>query len=107
MSRQNQILLLGVSALIAVVIGARGCGHYGEVNLATFGHAKALYSICNRRDIARLEASEAMIDEAETSAEISSKEAGYLREIVAAAQAQNWQEAQSMARSLMADQAGR
>lgn len=107
MSRQHQCILAGVFVLVAVVIGARGCGHYGEVNVATFRHAKALYSVCNRRDVARLETCAKMIAEAETSAEISSNEASYLREIVATAQVEEWQEAQVMARQLMADQAGR
>lgn len=107
MFRQTPILLVSVLLLAVVAVCVRGCGHYGEVNAKTFGHAKALYSICNRRDAEWLDASEGMIAESESSAEISSKEAGYLREIIATARAEDWQEAQQMARQLMSDQADR
>lgn len=92
-------------ATLSCLIG--GCGHYPEVSATTYEHAKALYAVCNRRDAARLDVCEEMIDDAVAENQVSSSEAGYLREIVATARNAKWAEAQAMARQLMADQVNR
>lgn len=96
---------MSVVLIVAVIVGIRGCSGYGEVNQLTFQHAKALYAACNSRQQQRLNACAALISEAESSGQISATEAGYLRDIVAIAKAEKWEEAQAMARQLMTDQA--
>ena len=77
----------GIVVLLMLVVGARGCGHYGEVNSTTYEYGKALYSVCNRRDAERLEKVAAMIDSAMENGKISKTEARSLQGIVNEARA--------------------
>lgn len=105
MSSNKRLLIVGACLLVTIVLGTRGCGRYGEVNALTFAHAKALYAACNTRQPQRLDVCVATIDAAESTRQISATEAGFLREIIANGKAEKWEEAQVMARQLMADQA--
>ena len=105
MNSNVRIGAISVALVVAVIVGIRGCSGYGEVNQLTYQHAKALYAACNSRQQERLDACAALISEAESSEQISSTEAGYLREIIEVARAEKWEEAQAMARELMTDQA--
>ncbi|MEZ6128662.1 MAG: hypothetical protein R3C59_08255 [Planctomycetaceae bacterium] len=107
MSRPTGLLIVLVCVLFGTLLSVRGCQRYGKVSDAAFAHAKALYSVCNRRDSSRLESCSQLIISAETSGELSSAEAGYLRAIIAAAQADDWATAQADARRMMAEQSGR
>ena len=64
MSPQTKFLGAGAALLVSFVFFVRGCGQYAEVNEVTYEHAKALYSVCNRRDSERLEVCETLIVEA-------------------------------------------
>ena len=103
----NRILMSSAAVLVVIVIAVQGCGRYGRVNASTFEHAKALYAACNSRQPRRLQACAALIDEAESAQQISTTEVRYLRDIIATAQAERWEDAQAMVRQLMVDQAGR
>ncbi len=98
------MILSGGIFLILLVFFMRGCGRYGEVNKATFSHAKALFSVCNRKDTERLELCATMIQEAATEGQISATEASYLSGIIAKAREDDWTEALAMSRQLMTDQ---
>jgi PBP1b-binding outer membrane lipoprotein LpoB len=102
----NQVVwgIGGIAVLLMLVVGVRGCGHYGEVNSTTYEYGKALYSVCNRRDAERLEKVAAMIDSAMQKGEISKTEAGWLREIVDEARGTEWEKAMVMSRQLLSDQ---
>jgi len=99
---KNAVILLAL--LVAIIVGTRGCGRYGEVSQLTFKHAKGLYGACNSRQHDRLKACATMVSEAESSHQISATEAGYLRDIIAVGNAEKWEDAQAMARQLMTDQ---
>ncbi len=101
----NRSVLVSLAVLAAVLMSVRGCNSYGEVNILTFEHAKALYAACNSKQPERLEACAVMIAEAQSSEQISGREAGYLQDIVETGQAGEWEDAQAMARQLMSDQA--
>ncbi len=104
----NRLLsLAGVTLLVVIVFAMRGCDRYGKINELSFAHAKALYAACNSREPERLQACATLVAEAESSQQISKTEARYLRDIIAAGQAERWTDAQAMARQLMTDQAGR
>ena len=103
MSQQAKITI-GVLGLCVVGFLCRGCGHYPKVSPTTYALAKALYSVCNREDNSRLTMTIQMVQEAEDSEKISSKEAVYLREIISTAQSGDWSAAEQMARDLMRDQ---
>ena len=104
MSHQAKLLLLGSVTLAAIVFFVQGCGQYGKVNEATYEYAKALYSICNRRDSERLEQCANMIYEAAEKEELSGTEASYLTGIIEAARNEDWKESLVMSRQLMVDQ---
>ncbi|MFY9252745.1 MAG: hypothetical protein WAO83_04795 [Fuerstiella sp.] len=105
MSTNKRLLIAGAGLLVTIVLGTRGCSQYGEVNALTFAHAKGLYAACNTRQPQRLDVCAAMIDTAESTQQMSATEAGFLREIIAKGKSEKWEEAQVMARKLMADQA--
>lgn len=104
MIHQTKLILAGLLLLVAIAFGARGCGHYSTVNEVTYEHAKALYSVCNRQDIQRLQTCAEMIAKAEQDDQISSTEAAYLNEIIEVARNEQWEESLAMSRQLMVDQ---
>ena len=97
-------VLIGVAVLL--VLGGlfyfnRG---YGEVSPKTYEYATALFSICNRKDEARLEKISEMINESVASEEVSETEAGWLLAIVDEAKSGEWESALEDSRNLMEDQ---
>lgn len=103
----GQVIIVGAACFIVAAFGIQGCRSYGEVNEVTFAHATALYSACNQESSERIEACAKLLEAAESSNSVSSKEASYLEGIITAGREGRWQEAQAMARELMTDQAGR
>ena len=81
-----------------------GCGGYDEISPQAYEYSKALYSICNRSDQARLEQFAAQLASAEEKQELTSTEAAWLNNIVATAQSGDWPSATKEARQLMEDQ---
>jgi hypothetical protein len=97
-------------ALAALVFGAlilvlmfwnRG---YGELSPKGYEYAKALYSICNRQDEARLEEIAKMLSEARANGDVSQRESDWLHEAIAVAQSGEWEEANLLARRMLEDQ---
>ena len=81
-----------------------GCRKYGDISPKAYEIAKALYSVCNRKDESGLDRITQLADEAATAGEISEDEQGYLLEIVATARAGDWESAMADARTMMSDQ---
>ena len=104
MPHQTKLLLAGFLLLAAFVFFVQGCSQYGKVNEVTYEHAKALYSVCNRRDSQRLEVCANMIAEAAANHELSRTETSYLTGIIEAARNDQWKESLAMSRQLMVDQ---
>lgn len=104
MSHKIRLLFVGLLLLAATVFFVQGCGRYETVNAATYEHAKALYSVCNRRDRQRLEVCANMIAEAAANDELSRTERSYLTAIIEAARKNLWKESLAMSRQLMVDQ---
>lgn len=105
MSENNKlVLLVGLIAVLAVIFTVRGCGGYGEVGTEAYEYAKALYSICNRRDTKRLEQFSDSLKAAREAEEISEKEYAWMEDIIAEARAGNWEKATADSRQLMEDQ---
>jgi hypothetical protein len=80
-----------------------GCG-YGEVTPRCYDYAKALYSICNRRDAQRLEKFAALVEADQQAGELGKQEADWLRDIAERARTGEWSDAQAAARQLLEDQ---
>lgn len=78
-----------------------GCSRYSAVSPEAYQYSKALYSVCNRQDEPRLAKVAEQIDTARTSAQLHATEADWLDEIIASAQAGDWQDATKDARRLM------
>ncbi len=89
--------------VVVLLAGLCGCG-YGDVSHQAYEHATALYSICNRRDEARLQTYSQMLTTAQESGELTSKEAGWLAEIADLANVGEWEQATTKVRRLMTDQ---
>lgn len=90
------LLVMGV----ATVLNA-GCSSYDKVSPTAYEYSKALYSVCNRHDAPRLISVASQIETATTDAQLTGREADWLHEIVATAQAGDWQQASLDARELM------
>lgn len=96
--------LWGSLCLIACL--SCGCG-YGDVSPATYEYAKALYSVSNRRSKETLDEVQRQIQESLEQGEISSREAGWLNDIVRKAEREDWGNAMTSARQMMEDQVQR
>ena len=83
-----------------------GCG-YPEVSPTTYEIAGALYSVSNLKREDGLANVETLISESLQAQEISSREAGYLIEIVQQCRAGDWETAQAECRRMMDDQIDR
>ena len=97
-NRLHTMLLL--AALVALGVST-GCGRYAAVSLEAYQYSKALYSICNRQDEPRLTRVAEQIETARAADELHETEAAWLTDIVATAQAGDWQDATQDARRLM------
>ena len=95
----RQFLPLGLFCLMFLI----GCG-YGEVSPKTYEYAKALYSICNRKDAGRLDVIETQIKEDTDAGQLNEQEADWLLAIVEDARQADWQAAGQAARRMMEDQ---
>lgn len=80
-----------------------GCGD-GEVRLQAYQYSKALYSICNRQDVARLDQIVSGVERDLASGQLSEQEAEWLMAIVNQAQHADWERASQTARSSLEDQ---
>lgn len=84
-----------------------GCSASGELSPIAYDCAKALFSICNRRDVAALDKVRVQIEDSQAAGSISSTEAGQLRSIVAAAEGGNWEAGLNRSRRLLEGQQSR
>lgn len=80
-----------------------GCG-YGEVTPRCYDYAKALYSICNRRDAERLQEFTQLVETDLQAGELAEREADWLQEIADQARSGDWSAAQAASRQLLEDQ---
>ena len=90
--------------LLLLTLIAVGCGGYGSASEKAYEYAKALYSVCNRKDQDGLENIETLITEAVGSSELTSQEARWLTDIIDDAKDGDWKSASKNARRLMEDQ---
>lgn len=81
-----------------------GCGGYGEVSPVAYDYSMALYSLANRQDSDKLPAVAEQIDASHTAGDLTDREHGWLRDILADAEAGDWQSASAAARRMMQDQ---
>lgn len=81
-----------------------GCQQYGEVSSKSYEFAKALYSICNRKDTARLEMIDTAITDAVAAEELPADEAEDLQDIIKRANDGEWSAAMLDCRTLMSEQ---
>lgn len=96
----------GIVLVALFVMQFNACG-YPEVSPKTYEISKALYSVCNQKNKERLETVTKLIEKSLSNEEISDSEADMLNEIVAQAQADEWEKAMLESRTLMEDQVGR
>ncbi|MGI9429041.1 MAG: hypothetical protein ACR2NM_10310 [Bythopirellula sp.] len=97
-NRRHTTVLL--AALIALGFSA-GCARYSTVSHEAYQYSKALYSVCNRQDEPRLTMVAEQIETARAAQQLQKTEADWLTDIVATAQAGDWQDASKDARRLM------
>lgn len=93
--RLRSVVLLFSCILLA------GCQRYGEVSSETSNYASALYSICNMKDVNRLEAFEQKLLQTD---DLPTEEARWLLEIVELGKANQWDRASSRVRQLFEEQ---
>ena len=100
---QSALIVIAACALFVLTQNI-ACRKYGDVSPKAYDIAKALYSVCNRKDETALERVEQLIDEAAANSEISDDEQGHLLDIVTTARTGDWQTAMGDARTMMSDQ---
>lgn len=103
----NSHLSKRLTALITMLIVActiAGCQQYGEVSPKCYEFAKALYSICNRKDVARLRIVDKAIKDAVTAKQLPADEAAELQKIIQQASEGQWSTAMQDCRTLMSEQ---
>ena len=93
-----------VLTLLMTAFSAVGCTKYGEVSPKAYEISSALYSVCNRKDVSRLDKVEELITSAVNSGEVSSSEQQWLTEIVEAGRSGDWDAAAQNARTMMEEQ---
>ena len=92
----------GVALALLVALGLSvGCSRYSEISPTAYEYSKALYSVCNRQDETRLALIAEQIASARAAAQLQEAEADWLGDIIASAQAGDWQVAARDARQLM------
>ncbi|MDA0835894.1 MAG: hypothetical protein O2955_17975 [Planctomycetota bacterium] len=91
-------------ALLTGMLFLTSCQKYGEVSPRAYDIAKALYSICNRKDAARLSTVEKLVTDSVAEGALTDSESGYLMAIVEKARSDNWESAMSDARLMMSEQ---
>ena len=69
-----------------------------------YDYSMALYSISNRQDSTRLDEISQQITESQTAGDLSSREAGWLLDIVDEGRQGNWKSAGKSSRRMMEDQ---
>lgn len=95
----SRLVLMGSLLLVTT----SGCG-YGEVHPQAYQYSKALYSICNRQDAARLDRIVSGVQRDLAGGQLSEQEAEWLMDIVNKAQHGDWKRASQAARRIMVDQ---
>lgn len=95
-----QFVLLLFLAIVA------GCG-YPDVGPGAFELAKALYTVCDMQEKEQLDNFRSRMNAEYEAGAISSAERDVLKDIVATAEAGEWEEAEREARQLLLDQNGR
>lgn len=93
-----------LSAISFVLLAIVGCG-YGEVSPATYGYAKALYTLSNTQAADRIDEVADKIAAAAAAGEVTQREAGWLNEICDQCRSGDWAGAQQAAKRMMRDQA--
>ena len=96
MNRFFRILALSVFLPLAI-----GCARYSKVSPGAYQYTKALYSVCNRHDEPRLDEVARQIRDASADSQLSAEEVDWMEDIIATAQAGDWQVATKDARRLM------
>jgi hypothetical protein len=84
-----------------------GCSAGEPISPVAYDSAKALFSICNRKDSEALGKLKTQIDDSLAAQTISASEARQLRQVLAAAEAGNWETGLNRARSLLERQQSR
>lgn len=100
----NTAQRMTVAFLCFVVASTAGCGGYGEVSPAAYEHAKALYSITNRKATDQLPRTREAIEAAQKAGDLPSHEAKWLTAIVDQAASGDWKQANQNCRTMMEDQ---
>lgn len=101
---RSRYLILAISCSL---LALPGCGGYGKVSPLAYEYAKALYSICNRRNPEKLVVVRQKVATSLEKEEISERESSWLGDIIAQAEAGEWKSAEQQARRLMEDQVKR
>ena len=98
----------GVLLLILLVCCCvQGCQQYGTVSPKAYEVATALYSTCNRRDIARLETVDQLISQSAAAGDLTDSEQQWFEEMVSAARSGDWETPMMNARTMMNEQVDR
>ena len=104
---RNQPSLSHITLVFSILLSTcllPGCQQYGEVSAKSYEFAKALYSVCNRKDEARLTTTGTAIQAAVKKKELPENEAEDLQEIIEKAHKGRWIEAMQDCRTMMTEQ---
>lgn len=104
LSQVSRSRLTFVFSILLSICLLPGCQQYGEVSSQSYEFAKALYSVCNRKDEARLTTTETAIEAAVEKKELPANEAEDLKAIIEKAREGQWAAAMQDCRTMMTEQ---
>ena len=90
---------LVVSLLLLPLVA--GCSDYAGISPKAYDISSALYSTCRRADSANLQKLAILTKAEHDSSELSDREAEWINDIIAQANAGQWQEAAAESRSIL------
>jgi hypothetical protein len=100
-SSKTRWTAIACSAVVLVVLSWYLMSGYGKISANAYQYARSLYSVCNQRDLNRLEKVVAMIETDFREQKISDRDHQYLMGLVRKAKAGEWNEAQESIRQLL------
>lgn len=94
--------IISICSLLGIaILGWYLMSGYGEISSDAYQYARSLYTVCNQKDLQRLEKVEAMIESDHKSQKINDRDHDYLMGLVEMARDGNWAKAQEEIRVLL------
>ena len=109
MSRHNttssHVSSVYVAALVlGIALVTAGCGRYPHFSQRAYDISASLYNVCSQQRADKLGDLNQIVEDSLSDGQITADEAGWLSDVIAQAEAGDWQAARLESRTIMEDQ---